>query len=216
MNDDFWAPRRSFATPIPEIYEAARLLEAALRAHGEGDRTLAAELIVKADMKTLYHWAQGFLEAGSSEILRLREVAGLPAELPKDAQVPVRMPGASERRDILERDGWHCRFCGMPVIEARVREAIRKAYPDALRWSRFNAERHSAFLCMWLQYDHVLPHSRGGGNSLDNVVIACAPCNFARGNLCIEQVGILDPRQRPVNPSSWNGLTGFLKPSRSV
>lgn len=30
--------------------------------------------------------------------------------------------------------------------------------------------------------DHVLPKARGGGNTKDNLVVACKPCNFAKGN----------------------------------
>lgn len=30
--------------------------------------------------------------------------------------------------------------------------------------------------------DHVHPRSRGGSNRLDNLVLACAPCNTRKGN----------------------------------
>jgi len=34
-----------------------------------------------------------------------------------------------------------------------------------------------------LQFDHILPWSRGGGNTVDNLRVLCANCNLARGNL---------------------------------
>lgn len=45
--------------------------------------------------------------------------------------------------------------------------------------------------CFWCQcpldesdstVDHIIPRSRGGGNKLSNLVLACHPCNNKRGN----------------------------------
>lgn len=33
-----------------------------------------------------------------------------------------------------------------------------------------------------LTLDHLLPRSRGGSNSLENLRLACFPCNKSRGN----------------------------------
>lgn len=62
---------------------------------------------------------------------------------------------------------------------------------------------------MWLQYDHLLPHARGGDNNLDNIVITCAPCNFGRMNWTLEEVGLIDPRTRQPVHSAWTGLEHF-------
>ncbi len=62
-------------------------------------------------------------------------------------------------------------------------------YPTALSWGRTNQTRHAAFQAMWLQYDHLPPHARGGDNGLDNVIITCAPCNCARVNYTVAEVG---------------------------
>ncbi|WP_370245679.1 HNH endonuclease [Acidipila sp. EB88] len=59
---------------------------------------------------------------------------------------------------------------------------------------------------MWAQYDHVLPHARGGDTSLDNLLLTCAPCNFGRMNSTLDEVGIQDPRLRAIRPSTWDGL----------
>jgi 5-methylcytosine-specific restriction endonuclease McrA len=37
------------------------------------------------------------------------------------------------------------------------------------------------------QVDHVIPHSRGGGNGLDNLLAACASCNASKGDLTPEE-----------------------------
>jgi 5-methylcytosine-specific restriction endonuclease McrA len=120
-----------------------------------------------------------------------------------------RMPTSAEKRELLERDGFHCRFCGIPVIRPEVRRRIRKHYADALPWGRSNASQHAAFQAMWVQYDHVVPHSRGGGSDLDNLVIACAPCNFGRMEYALEEVGLIDPRERAPIRSAWSGLERF-------
>src|SRR5215212_3864057 len=99
------------------------------------------------------------------------------------------MPIASTRADILKRDGFHCRFCGIPVVPVEVRRLLNRVYPDAARWGGRNADQHAALQCMWLQFDHLIPNERGGTSDLENVVVTCASCNFGRMQLTIEEVG---------------------------
>lgn len=119
------------------------------------------------------------------------------------------MPTAVEKELLHQRDGYHCRFCGIPVIRDKIRDRIKKTYPNALPWGKTNPEQHAAFQALWLQYDHLLPHARGGTNDLENVVITCAPCNFGRGSYTLEEVGLADPRLRKSIHSSWDGLERF-------
>ena len=91
-----------------------------------------------------------------------------------------------------------------------MREALRKLYPDAVLWGRKNIEQHAALQAMWLQYDHVLPHSHGGGNDIENIVITCAPCNFGRMDHLIEEIGLDDPRLRKPVVSDWDGLEKLI------
>jgi hypothetical protein len=37
------------------------------------------------------------------------------------------------------------------------------------------------------QIDHVLPLSRGGTNDLDNLQVACKPCNTSKGDRTVEE-----------------------------
>jgi hypothetical protein len=83
-----------------------------------------------------------------------------------------------------------------------------------LRWGRTNGEQHAAFQCMWLQYDHIVPHKRGGATDLENLVVTCAPCNFGRMNRTLEEVGLEDPRAFPVVPTTWDGLERTSAPAR--
>jgi 5-methylcytosine-specific restriction endonuclease McrA len=41
-----------------------------------------------------------------------------------------------------------------------------------------------------LTLDHVVPRSRGGESSWENVVTSCAPCNLRKGNRMLEDVGM--------------------------
>jgi 5-methylcytosine-specific restriction endonuclease McrA len=41
-----------------------------------------------------------------------------------------------------------------------------------------------------LTFDHVLPRSRGGITSWENVVAACSPCNLRKGNKTLRQAGL--------------------------
>jgi hypothetical protein len=87
---------------------------------------------------------------------------------------------------------------------------LRALYPDVMPWSKVNDECHAAFLAMWAQYDHILPHARGGKTGPDNMVIACAPCNFGRYFYVLEEVGLSDPQEREPLKSSWDGIERLL------
>ena len=141
--------------------------------------------------------------------MKSRDVPDSAPHLPKDLRVKIRMPSAMERNLLHDRDGFHCRFCGIPVIRKEIRVKIAKAYPKALLWGRRNPEQHAAFQAMWLQYDHLLPHARGGGNNLENIVITCAPCNYGRADALLEEVSLFDPRGRDPVCSLWDGLERF-------
>ncbi|MFN7596942.1 MAG: HNH endonuclease, partial [Cereibacter sp.] len=41
-----------------------------------------------------------------------------------------------------------------------------------------------------LTFDHVLPRSRGGTTSWENVVAACSPCNLRKGSKTLRQSGM--------------------------
>lgn len=203
---DFYAPRRCFREPIPEIFEAAALLDQAVDSHLVGNKELADELICRADIPALYTWTDSIWGKHDQSIHRVRPVASAPPALDQRSRLKPRMPTAATRRALIQRDGHHCRFCGIPVISIEVRERLRLAYPLALRWGRTVGEQHRAFQCMWRQYDHVLPHGRGGDSSPQNMIITCAPCNFGRVDYTLGEVGLRDPRETPIQPSSWDGL----------
>lgn len=190
--------------------EAAALLDEAARQHCLGNSFAASLAIAKADLSPIRVWTEDIWGKHQQAILRWRAIEGAPRAVVEAERSLPRMPPPPMKRMLVARDGHYCRFCGIPLIRREVRLALRAAYPTALRWGKRNSEQHAAFQCMWLQYDHVIPHKRGGTTSLDNLLVTCAPCNFGRMNSTVEEVGLIDPRARVPLRGSWDGLERVL------
>lgn len=207
---DFFAFRRSLLPPIPEIAQAAALLGECAKEHCSGNRSAAARALKNANLDAIRDWTETIWGKHQQNILRWRIDKFAPSSVPKAERALPRNPNAAIKRLLLARDGYYCRFCGIPLIRQEVRKAFQTAYPDALPWGRRNSEQHAAFQCMWLQYDHLVPHKRGGATSSDNLVVTCAPCNFGRMNNTLEEVGLIDPRTLPIRRGPWDGLEGVF------
>jgi 5-methylcytosine-specific restriction endonuclease McrA len=206
--------RQCFRKPIPEIFEAALMLERAVDAHNVGNKDIARTLLLEANMPEIWKWSESIWGREDPEIHLFRSLPNSPPTVPIDQRPKPRMPGAITKKQILQRDGYHCRFCGIPVISPEIRQKVRANYPDVVQWERNNAGQHAAFQCMWLQYDHLLPHQRGGESSIENIVITCGPCNFGRGKWTVEEAGLDNPLNRPIVANwvgfeRWRGLTDF-------
>jgi 5-methylcytosine-specific restriction endonuclease McrA len=52
-----------------------------------------------------------------------------------------------------------------------------------------------------LTIDHVIPRSRGGPSSWDNIVTCCAPCNRRKGDRLPKQAN-MHPRNKPAPPAA--------------
>jgi hypothetical protein len=200
--------------PIPEVFAAAKYLDAAVSAHMIGDSELADHLIRAANMDEVRAWTES-LWGKASPYVQPRALPNSPPVLSRSERVVERMPTGAVLAELHRRDGFHCRFCGVPVIRKVVRVFLGKLYPAALRWERTNLSQHAAFQAMWAQYDYVLAHARGGDNSIENTIVTCAPCNFAKMNYTLEELGLSDPRTRHPLKSDWDGLERVLKSSTS-
>jgi 5-methylcytosine-specific restriction endonuclease McrA len=71
-------------------------------------------------------------------------------------------------------------------------------------FTRFNLFLRDEFSCQYcgakgdLTFDHVIPRSRGGITSWENVVAACGKCNLQKGSKTLDQAGVTlrkPPRQ---------------------
>ncbi|HEX5276102.1 HNH endonuclease [Fluviicoccus keumensis] len=197
--------KRCFREPIPEILDAARYLDAAVSAHLEGEHEIASKLFALADSPKVRDWLESIWGKESPYVI----INKLPLIEPA-VKVEARMPTASQIADLHKRDGFHCRFCGIPVIRAEIRKMLVKLYPATVKWGRTNASQHAAFQTLWAQYDHVTPHSCGGTNDLENLVVTCAGCNFGKMSYQLVELGLQDPRDFPPVKSKWDGLERLL------
>lgn len=65
-----------------------------------------------------------------------------------------REPSARLKVQVLMRDGNRCRLCGVEC----------------------NDGLHN------IHFDHIIPWSKGGDTTLDNLQVLCSDCNLAKGN----------------------------------
>ncbi|MCD6385517.1 HNH endonuclease [Candidatus Sumerlaeota bacterium] len=87
------------------------------------------------------------------------------------------------RRNIFLRDNFTCQYCG------------RKAQRDELT------------------IDHVIPRSRGGKSTWENVVIACIECNAKKGDSLPQEKG-LQLRRKPKKPHWLITCRRFFTPEK--
>ena len=83
-----------------------------------------------------------------------------------------RAPLRLSRRHVYMRDEYTCQYCG-----------TRPGVKD-------------------LNLDHVLPRSRGGRSTWENLVTSCRPCNLRKGWATPDEAGMI-LEKRPVRPS-WS------------
>jgi 5-methylcytosine-specific restriction endonuclease McrA len=97
-----------------------------------------------------------------------------------------------------------------PNFELRLPSVVSlKTYVKPTRnpaFTRFNVFLRDRFTCQYcgsredLTFDHVVPRSRGGHTTWENVVAACSPCNLRKGGAMPAEIG-MHPAQRPYAPS---------------
>ena len=117
-----------------------------------------------------------------------------------------------ERAEILERGEWalHAEALTLPrptVIrlttyvriprDAHRRKITRRAVFARDRWTCQYCGHERGNLTV----DHVIPRSKGGGSSWENIVTCCAPCNRRKGDRLPRQANMV-PRHAPRAPSS--------------
>jgi len=202
--------RRCFLEPPAQVWVAAALLTDAIGKHNIGERRAADALFREANSSEIGAWFARVVGAYEPSIHGPRPKVLNPPSLPVAERKKPRMPSSATKCEILLRDGFHCRFCEMPVIPKDTIRTIAQVYPEAAPWTDVAAEQHRFFQAANLQYDHILPHARGGDSSADNMVITCAVCNYGRGSLTLEETYLQDPRVFPTRRSSWDGLQGFI------
>ena len=91
----------------------------------------------------------------------------------------------------------------LPSVVA-LRTYVRSSRNPA--FTRFNLFLRDQFRCQYcgnateLTFDHVIPRSKGGLTTWENVVAACSPCNLQKSNK-LPEAAKMWPNQQPFQPS---------------
>ena len=87
-----------------------------------------------------------------------------------------------------------------------LRQFVRPSeFPAFTRFNVFLRDRFSCQYCgspQHLTFDHVLPRSRGGRTTWENIVTACARCNLVKGGRTPQEAA-MHPHSRPRRPSAF-------------
>ena len=102
-----------------------------------------------------------------------------------------------------------------PSLTMRLPSVIAlKDYIQAARrpaFTRFNVFLRDGFQCQYcadrrpateLTFDHVIPRSRGGRTTWQNVVTACGECNLRKGSRLLRECAMV-LRMPPRQPTTW-------------
>ena len=199
--------RRCLLPPIPAHDLAANLLSQAADAILRRDFADAADLLRDSDLRPLEEHRNAVAGPINLSIHRRTKLPVFQRPLEERGR---RMPTAAVGRGVLARDGYRCRFCGARTIVAGARKAFVKALPEVVRWGPRNKDCHFGLAVLAASIDHVVPFERGGTSDLDNLVTACNPCQYGRGQFLLEELDLEDPRAYAPLGDSWDGLTRLL------
>jgi 5-methylcytosine-specific restriction endonuclease McrA len=129
--------------------------------------------------------------------------------------VPVRRAlvlALKEKADVVHHNGvvFHSENLSIPAPSVvKLRYFVKVPYRSRASLSRRAVFVRDDFECQYCgraaeNVDHVIPRSRGGGHTWDNVVAACRPCNSRKENRNAADVGMrLRHPPRPPHDSVW-------------
>ena len=116
-----------------------------------------------------------------------------------------------DKAEVVEQGNWPLRseHTAMPrpvVIRLLVYVRVPRD-PQRRRITRRAVFARDGWECQYcgsggtLTVDHVIPRSKGGDSSWENIVASCAPCNRRKGDRLPAQAG-MHPRRRPSAPNA--------------
>lgn len=106
----------------------------------------------------------------------------------------------SEYDNLVHSPSFEMRLPSVVSLKSYVRPATFPAF------TRFNVFLRDKFECQYcgspddLTFDHVIPRSKGGNTSWENVVAACSPCNLRKGGRLPRECQ-MHPHQKAYRPS---------------
>lgn len=122
-------------------------------------------------------------------------------------------------------------FVNSSTMKVAIPEVIRLTRYDRLpkqdvKFTRQNIYEHYGFKCCYcggkfktseLNLDHVMPKSRGGKTTWDNIVLSCITCNTVKDDRTPDEATYpIDPNKLPTHLKHKAGhkMTLLVKPSR--
>lgn len=164
---------------------------------------MADTLVLNADYRphSLVSWkdAIGYLVRGAARVVAEYDnwdvsspsvTIRVPSVIVLTKYVVFRQKVKFSRANIYARDNYQCQYCG-----AKAGAGHKLNISD-------------------LTFDHVIPRSKGGGTTWENIVTACQGCNSKKANRTPREanMGLL---QEPVRPKVVNNLE-FTLSKRSI
>lgn len=106
----------------------------------------------------------------------------------------------SEYEQVVHSPSFEMRLPSVVCLKSYVKPA---RYPAFTRFNVFLRDRFSCQYCgdgSDLTFDHLIPRSRGGKTTWDNVITACSPCNLRKGGKMVAECG-MHPGHNPYRPT---------------
>jgi 5-methylcytosine-specific restriction endonuclease McrA len=181
----------------------------AVEAFIAGNKNLCLEIIDQIRTTEITEW---YIEHGqmSGRHRKLQLNIPPPETIDIDLRDPIRSP-AKLQKQVFERDSYHCRYCGGKLISQEfLITFIKRLNSPLFSRGETNLNTHGIIHLTWPVADHVIPWNKGGRTSLDNLVSSCAPCNYGKDGYTIKQLGMIDPFERPVKISDWDGFNNII------
>ena len=134
---------------------------------------------------------------------RLTTKKGLGAGEPATSN---RLRNETLRAQVFVRDGFCCTYCGRRAVPRSILVAIHDLFPDDLPYDVHyrRGKIHPVFWALAPEADHVVAHSRGGANALENLTTLHAACNTRKSDSLSADMPHLAPTP---TADGWDGLT---------
>jgi 5-methylcytosine-specific restriction endonuclease McrA len=192
--------------PVTAVVEAFVSFERGAEAAARGDVEAARAELSRIDSPAIREWyIDHVLVSGEYRAALLGRARTRP--IPATDRDARRMPTAAMTAEVFGRDGFRCRYCQRPVVTRKVLRRLQSLVgAEWLPLGPTDEQAHGAVLVHSAVVDHVFPHQLGGRTSLENLVTACYPCNFAKAQFTLEEMGMEGPR--PPLVDRWDGLEG--------
>ncbi|MEM7268044.1 MAG: HNH endonuclease [Pseudomonadota bacterium] len=107
----------------------------------------------------------------------------------------------AEYDEVVHSPSTEMRLPSVVVLKEYVKPAPYPAF------TRFNLFLRDGFQCQYcgtdgdMTFDHVVPRSKGGRTTWENVVASCGRCNLSKGDKTLKQAR-MHLRQKPLRPTA--------------